>query len=132
MGFTNLILFQRCFFLLRSLSFFRQLRPLPHFILFFPCLSNSSFLSSPLSPCLSASPCYFSLPPSLCITLSQPNGITGEHVSLSSFGLCDILTYHCEVNEMEYKNDLFLTYGIIPTPSLSKDLCSCVLAVQSP
>lgn len=130
MGFTILILFQRCFFLLHSLSFFHRLLPRsPHptfiFILpppFFPppacpTLPSCPQPPSPLSLCLSASPCYFSLPPSLCITLSQPNGITGEHASLSSFALSTISSL-IAVKLMKWSArmtpsfDRFLTYSI--------------------
>lgn len=58
---------------------------------------------------------------SLCITLSQPNGITGEHVPLSGSALDDILTYRCEVNEMEYRSDP-LSSPSLPLPAVSSSL----------
>lgn len=116
MAFTNLILFQRGFFLLCSLSFFHQLLLAP---LTPPSFSSSLFLPVQLFlPVLNLPhhfPCGFQRHPAIFLFLhlsvlpfSLPNGIPGEHVSLSSFALYNILTYRCEVNEMEFKNDPFL------------------------
>lgn len=91
-----------------------------------PSFSSSlpSFFLLGLSLPLTIFPCAFSAQIfplsssiSLCITLSQPNGITGEHVSLSGSALDDILTYRCEVNEMEYRSDP-LSSPSLPLPYL--------------
>lgn len=120
MGFTNLILFQSAYSCSAHCPFFisfflSPLTPLSSFFLPLQLLCCPQ-PPSPLSLWLSAEPGHFFLPPSLCITLFQPNGITGEHVSLSGFALYYIFTYRCEVNEMEYKNDPFLPL-LPPLPS---------------
>lgn len=72
MAFTHLILLQIYFPLLISPPASFSSSPFPPLFSFF--LHHCSLY-------LSSSPGYFPLP--CCITFSQPNGITSEHVSLS-------------------------------------------------
>lgn len=92
MAFTNLILFLKALFpaplvfLFPSAPSLPPPSPFPHFhpLFFFSAGPTFFFLSSTSLP-------MFSVPLSItllclspfCITLSQPNGITSEHVSLS-------------------------------------------------